>query len=62
MEAIKMDKELTHNLKKALAYEKNTRISVPSYDVIYDDSIILSISIGRKRGITACDRRWWCSF
>lgn len=30
-----MDKELTHNLKKVLAYEKNTRISVPSYDALF---------------------------
>ncbi|CAH2715893.1 hypothetical protein BACCIP111895_03077 [Neobacillus rhizosphaerae] len=30
-----MDKELIHNLEKALAYKKNTRISVPTYGAFF---------------------------
>jgi tRNA (cmo5U34)-methyltransferase len=30
-----MNEELTYNSEKALAYERNTRISVPTYDALF---------------------------
>lgn len=42
-----MNEELTFNSKMALAYDKNTRISIPTYDSLFrDGSILFSISIG----------------